>query len=622
LQSQGQKAESVVRKIEGGFFSCVVSPNYSKPSLFFFIHYNVFMNHWRSLILRMVCTTAWMVEPTFAIIPPPSDPQPAVAGGEDCEPPRDDISPADEQAMWEEIQHNLEMLRGTGALTLVNTPQAVTYNFPLRMAPGLPDYAGFRVSAFVDHNPASGQVLDYYGGARTYDGHRGTDYALYPFNWNKVDAGQVQVIAAAAGTLVAKANVDPTDHNCSSSSSDPWNYVALVHADGRMTIYGHMRYNSLTGKGIGETVTQGEYLGTVASSGNSSGPHMHFEVRFGSFSSAEWIDPYAGPNSQPESLWVNQRPYFDSAINRLATHSAPPNTPDPCQPTITNLQDSFTTPSNIYFYTYYRDYQGALATQLNLYRPDGSLFQSAQYAPGNNTFYSTWSYGWVVNFSANEPAGAWRFAATYNGQVYETFFNVNAPQTVAVGSPNGGEQWPILLQHAVTWTDNFGGDVNIVLYHNGMYTATLASNTPSDGEYLWVPDLTLAPGPGYTTRVTSVLNSAVYDESNASFTLLPAALVARDDFALTPINTPVTINALSNDEDPYGDPLMITALGLPISGTVSLVNSNLVYTPTLGFLGADVFTYTVSTNTEHADATVTVIVAAEVFRLFLPLIRR
>jgi hypothetical protein len=118
--------------------------------------------------------------------------------GEDFLPPRDEISPAQEQAMWEEIQRNIETLRSMGALAPLNTAQAVTYNFPLRMAPGLPDYAGFRVSAFADHNPASGPVLDYNGGARTYDGHRGTDYALYPFSWNKVDAGDVQVIAAAA----------------------------------------------------------------------------------------------------------------------------------------------------------------------------------------------------------------------------------------------------------------------------------------------------------------------------------------------------------------------------------------------------------------------------------------
>ena len=163
--------------------------------------------------------------------------------------------------------------------------------------------------------------------------------------------------------------------------------MALLHADGRLTIYGHMRYNSLTSKAVGQTVAQGEYLGTAASSGNSSGPHLHFEVRVGTFSSAEWIDPYAGPNSQPESLWANQRPYFDSAINTLSTHFAPPSTPDPCQPTVTNLQDSFTTPHNIYFYAYYRDFQGALTTQLNIYRPDGSTFQIVAVCSGHHLFF-------------------------------------------------------------------------------------------------------------------------------------------------------------------------------------------------------------------------------------------
>jgi hypothetical protein len=73
-----------------------------------------------------------------------------------------------------------------GVLAAPNTAPAVTYTFPLRLAVGLADYAGFRVSAFVDHNLASGQVLDYNGGTRTYDGHRGTDYALWPFAWNKL----------------------------------------------------------------------------------------------------------------------------------------------------------------------------------------------------------------------------------------------------------------------------------------------------------------------------------------------------------------------------------------------------------------------------------------------------
>lgn len=479
------------------------------------------VSHGLAMPLFLLCTLGLIAAPVSTAAGPP---QPAVVSGAPDEPPGDDLAPAEEQAMWQTIQHNLATLRSAGALAGPNTAQAVTFGWPLRMAPGLADYAGFRVSAFADHNPTSGQVLDYNGGTRTYDGHHGTDIALYPFSWNKVDAGEVQVIAAAAGTIVAKANVDATDHNCNSASSDPWNYVALAHADGRMSIYGHMRYNSLTSKTIGQSVAQGEYLGTVGSSGNSSGPHVHFEVRFGNFSSAEWIDPYAGPHSQPGSLWASQRPYYDSAVNKLSTHAAPPSTPDPCLPSVTNIQDSFTTPRDIYFYVYYRDYQSALATQLTIYRPDGSVFQSSQYAPGNNTFASAWNYGWVVNFPNNLPAGTWRFEATYNGQTYETFFNLNAPPTMALSSPNGGEQWRIQLPHAVTWSATIGGAVNIALYRNGVSTATIASTTPGDGEYVWTPSLAITPGAGYTIRVTSALNPAVYDQSNASFSLLPTTL--------------------------------------------------------------------------------------------------
>ncbi|MDO9041217.1 MAG: M23 family metallopeptidase [Desulfocapsaceae bacterium] len=394
------------------------------------------MNRALSLTLSVLGTTALLVGSAHAIIPYEPAP-PAVTCGEDGEQPRDELSAAEEQAMLDKIRRNIATLREQAILGAPDLTQAVAYAFPLRMAPGLADYAGFRVSAFGDHNSTVGQVLDYNGGARTYDGHHGTDYALWPFSWNKVNAGEVQVVAAAAGTIVNKENVDSTDHNpCDGgSNNDPWNYVAITQADGRLTIYGHMRYNSLTTKAIGETVAQGEYLGTAASSGNSSGPHLHFEMRFGTYSNAEWIDPYAGPASQPGSLWASQRPYRDSAINKLSTHSAQP-VDTPCQLTVTNLQESFTTPARILFYSYYRDYQGALPTQGKIYRPDGTVFKSWSYTDGS-TFSSGANRSWVFDFADSDPAGRWRFEATYNGQTYETFFNVDSPTTSSLkpGTP-------------------------------------------------------------------------------------------------------------------------------------------------------------------------------------------
>ena len=52
-----------------------------------------------------------------------------------------------------------------------------------------------------------------------------------------------------------------------------------MHADGSVAWYGHMKAGSLTNKAVGQTVSSGEYLGIVGSSGNSTGPHLHFGIR-------------------------------------------------------------------------------------------------------------------------------------------------------------------------------------------------------------------------------------------------------------------------------------------------------------------------------------------------------
>ena len=54
------------------------------------------------------------------------------------------------------------------------------------------------------------------------------------------------------------------------------NYVLLDHGNGKQTIYGH-----LTSAGVqpGDTVRKGQVIGLVGSTGNSTGPHLHFECR-------------------------------------------------------------------------------------------------------------------------------------------------------------------------------------------------------------------------------------------------------------------------------------------------------------------------------------------------------
>ncbi|GGK36669.1 hypothetical protein GCM10010124_31640 [Pilimelia terevasa] len=101
---------------------------------------------------------------------------------------------------------------------------------------------------------------------------------------NGVDLGAPRattIRAAAAGRVVqAVCNVVPASHGCDRDGNPAiggcgW-YVDIDHGGGVITRYCHMSREPRVH--IGDRVTAGQPLGQVGSSGNSSGPHVHFEV--------------------------------------------------------------------------------------------------------------------------------------------------------------------------------------------------------------------------------------------------------------------------------------------------------------------------------------------------------
>ncbi|MCI8273484.1 MAG: peptidoglycan DD-metalloendopeptidase family protein [Clostridia bacterium] len=76
------------------------------------------------------------------------------------------------------------------------------------------------------------------------------------------------VVAAADGVVMYTANL----------SGSYGTYVVIRHANGLQSYYGHGTYGSISVKG-GAIVKKGEKIMLSGNTGNSSGPHLHFEVR-------------------------------------------------------------------------------------------------------------------------------------------------------------------------------------------------------------------------------------------------------------------------------------------------------------------------------------------------------
>ena len=183
---------------------------------------------------------------------------------------------------------------------------------------------------FIDHEPGSDpsdtlgyQCIAYDGSEdfpKCYDEHDGTDFMITGFDLQEalsgfasafaaMDLGE-DVLAAADGQVIAV--VDGNYDRChldiiaQGISCDGYamasNHVTLLHSSGHTSSYHHMRNGSIV-VGVGDQVLCGEKLGQIGSSGYSTSPHIHFEVRD---SMNQVVDPFAGINTQTESYWVDQ----------------------------------------------------------------------------------------------------------------------------------------------------------------------------------------------------------------------------------------------------------------------------------------------------------------------------
>ena len=434
----------------------------------------------------------------------------------------DDITPAEREALRRRANRNLARLRAERGGGSQSPPPAaapsVSFAWPVRAASDYTEPGFYGISNFVDEDPTfddnpnfkdPATIRDYMCGTRTYDtpsgyGHSGTDIFSYPFAWDMMDAGAVEVVAAAPGVIIDKADGN-YDRNCSFAGT-PANYVTIMHADGSRALYYHLRNGSVTAKNVGDPVALGEYLGTVGSSGNSTGPHLHFEVV-----DAQGLvqDPWQGPcnDRTPTSLWQEQQAYRVPSILRISTGVAPPvlYSFDCGAPEIPNERTAFHPGDAIFFIAYFRDLVNGGTWVQTIRRPDGTVFFTGTRDAGGISDVSI-AQAAYDQFAPEGPTGTWHFEGTLGAQTVSAAFDLvrgPLPEPTVTPTPAPRPTVPVMETPTVMPTASLCGDADLngtITVSDGVNVLRMAAGLPT----LCTPTLCDVDDDGATTVTDGV----------------------------------------------------------------------------------------------------------------------
>lgn len=166
------------------------------------------------------------------------------------------------------------------------------------------------IQHYVDRD-AGPLVRDYGCGSLSYDGHKGTDFALRSLNQM---AQGVDILAAAPGVVrgVRDGMADQIytiNTAAEVEGRECGNGVAIDHGGGWISQYCHMKQGSVVVE-RGQRVAANAVLGQVGLSGKTQFPHLHISLR----QNGEVTDPF-GPtgktcNAEPtDTLWQDTPPY-------------------------------------------------------------------------------------------------------------------------------------------------------------------------------------------------------------------------------------------------------------------------------------------------------------------------
>lgn len=258
---------------------------------------------------------------------------------------------------------------------------------------------------YVDLTAGTG-MSDYACRAAVYEGHNGLDILVRDFY--EQDEGRF-VLAGEGGTVVEAADGN-FDKNIAALGQAA-NYVGVQHSDGTITYYYHLRKNSVR-VAVGATVYEGQPLGLVGSSGNSTDSHLHFQV----MNANTLYEPFSGSCRTGSTLWRRQEPHiFDrpGTIMHSGFSLVQPSNDDLKyrHPIMTHYQQTASTVQSAWFR--FASMKPTDTYRLLYRRPDGTVYSDQSW---NNT--GSFSYGyWLRNtqLPTSGSTGTWSAEFFLNG---------------------------------------------------------------------------------------------------------------------------------------------------------------------------------------------------------------
>ena len=307
--------------------------------------------------------------------------------------------------------------------TLVNAQSKPQFAFPVDCELGKDCWTINYVD--TDSHPKSNR--DFTCASKTYEGHKGTDFALR----SRIEMEEgVNVLAARDGKILRirdGENDNPKTQKeyeyIRNQNKDCGNGVIIDHSNGLQTYYCHLKKDSITIE-IGDEVKKGDVIAQIGQSGFSEFPHLHFTVIW----EGGQIDPFTaelkddGCGRFKDNLWEDDIAYEPYSIFDGGFSNTVPDFKEIAKGQIHPKALSANGDAFVYWAGFYHAVEGDKIT-LTITAPDGQVFAQREQILEKSRKRPSYYY------TGRKLKGRTLSAGTYTGSItYEK--KGHAPKTV------------------------------------------------------------------------------------------------------------------------------------------------------------------------------------------------